>query len=137
MSSTLLKDIYFFKTFTQEELDKVVAITERKQYHAGQQIFNRGDMANRMYFLEIGTVEIAVEDKVLAQIGKGGVFGEMPFLDAGDRSATARTLEETHLIEIDYADLNKVLLNSPEMALKFYIVAARYVSKRLRAFVEH
>lgn len=133
--SNLLKDVFFFKGFSAQELKQVESICERKKYPAGTQIFFEGEEAARMYLIEIGTVHLTHDEKEVAVIGKGGMFGEMPFLDGENRSATATTVEESHLIEISYQKLTRHLLKHPETALKFYMVAARYVSKRLRSLI--
>jgi len=134
--SNLLKDVYFFKTFTPVELQAVEKICERKKYYAHQTIFQKGDAAPAMFLVELGTVKLTRGDEEVATAGKGGMFGEMPFLDGGDRSATAVTIEESHLIEITYKKLTEFLLHNSETALKFYMVFARYVSKRLRTTLE-
>ncbi|QQR81864.1 MAG: cyclic nucleotide-binding domain-containing protein [Deltaproteobacteria bacterium] len=132
----LLKDVYFFKNFSTDELKLIEPICVRTKYAAQHLIFNSGDPASKMFLIEVGTVNLIKNNKIIASIGKGGMFGEMPFLDDGNRSTSAQTLEETHLIEIPYIKMAQLLLNNPETALKFYTTFARYVSKRLRNTLE-
>ncbi len=134
--SDLLKDVYFFKNFSADELKSIEPMCERTKCPAHHTIFNSGDPAAKMFLVEVGTVSLIKNEKIIANVGKGGMFGEMPFLDDGDRSTKAQTLEETHLIEIPYTKLTQFLLNNPETALKFYTTFARYVSKRLRNALE-
>ena len=135
----LLKEFYFFKSFSPAELDAIEAISERASIHPNHVIFKEGDEASSMYLVESGSVKILRRDNagIIARIGKGGgPFGEMPFLDGGTRSGTAMAVEETSLIKIPYTKLATVLLNDPETALKFYEVAAKVVSHRLRLTLE-
>ncbi len=135
----LLKEFYFFKQFTQEELKAIETISEKVPVPANQVVFKEGDEASAMFLVESGAVKILRRESsgVIARIGKGGgPFGEMPFLDGGRRSATVMTVEETVLIKIPYTRLATVLLNHPETALKFYEVAAKVISHRLRLTLE-
>ena len=103
----LLKDVYFFKNFSADELKLIEPICERTKYPAHHVIFNSGDAAAKMFLVEVGTIHLNKNDKTIANVGKGGMFGEMPFLDDGTRSTSAQTTEETHLIEIPYTKLTQ------------------------------
>lgn len=135
----LFQEMYFFQSFTPAEIKRVEEISKKKHYLANQSIFQEGDEAAKLFLVESGSVKISKngETEGILTIGQGGMFGEMPFLDGGGRSATATAIEETHLIEIPYTKLSTVLLNHPEMALKFFSAAAKYVSKRLRLTTEN
>lgn len=134
----LLKEIYFFKSFTDAELKKIIPIVTRGKFPSGHALFHEGDEALALYLVEIGTVKIfkETEKASVTSIGKGGTFGEMAFLDGGKRSATATTGEETHLIEIPYSKLSSMLVQDSELAVKFFETAAKYMSRRLRATTE-
>ena len=135
---SLLKEIYFFKSFTDAELNKLVPLVVREKFSSGHTIFHEGQEAQALYLVEIGTVKIfkETEKSYVTSIGKGGTFGEMAFLDGGKRSATATTAEETHLIEIPYSKLSAILVQDSELAVKFFETAAKYMSRRLRATTE-
>ena len=130
----LLRKIFFFKDFTDNEISLVDKIALRSTFAAGQKIFTEGEEASQMYLVVLGTIQIVKGDseKEVAKIGPGETFGELPFLDGGERSAAAVALEKTELLQVPYSKLVTALLNNPETALKFYIVFAKYVSRRLR-----
>jgi HD-GYP domain-containing protein (c-di-GMP phosphodiesterase class II) len=56
------------------------------------------------------------EEILLAEEGEGGFFGEMALLDEGPRSATARALEPTILLEISRDDFRILLKQAPLLA---------------------
>lgn len=134
----LLKASHLFKEFDSKEIEWIESISKRNFYSAGQKIFSEGDEATKMKLVASGTVSILREasGQEIIKIGKGETFGEMPFLDGGMRSATAMACGETELIEISYNKLSNLLINHPDMALKFYIVFAKFVSKRLRSTMQ-
>lgn len=73
-----------------------------KRFSAGEEIFRSGDTARNAYIIEKGKVEVSVEsdDKkiVIAELGKGELFGEMSMIDDAPRSATITAIEETEVV---------------------------------------
>ena len=57
-------------------------------------VFRQGDQGSSAFILQTGTVEIVIMtdngEKVLAEIGQGGIFGEMALIDDQPRMASAR-----------------------------------------------
>lgn len=72
---------------------------DRRVFYAGSEIFREGSQGSEMFIIESGKVEIwkgtKENRKVLAQIGKNSVFGEMALIDDVPRMASALALEET------------------------------------------
>ena len=130
-----LKEFYFFKQFGPEELGAIEEISGEVQYPPDHLVFKEGDEASSMYVVEKGSVKILKPGAggVIARIEEGGgPFGEMAFLDGGQRSAAAMTEGKTAVSKIPYTKLATLLLNRPETALKFYETAAKVLSHRLR-----
>lgn len=77
-------------------------VIERKVIYPGQIIFKVGDEGDRAYLVQEGQVEIFRPDEIggerlLGEIGKGGIFGEMALVDDQPRMASARAKEQTTL----------------------------------------
>lgn len=72
----------------------VSEILERRTLRDGDTIFRQGEQGSSAFIVQSGEVAISVNDgndeKVLATIGQGGVFGEMALIDDKPRMATAR-----------------------------------------------
>lgn len=131
--ASLLKAIYFFSNFSDEEMGLIQEISDSKKYASNETVFEEGSEAVRLYLVAEGSLSVQKDGQEVARLGQGETFGEMPFLDGGTRSATILSQEPSELVEIPYSKLSTILLNHPEMALKFYIIFAKHVSKRLRA----
>ena len=56
---------------------------------AGQVIFAQGGVADQMYAIIEGEVEILINGKLLETTAAGGIVGEMALIDSSHRSATA------------------------------------------------
>lgn len=138
MDTSILKQIYLFGDFSDAELKKVASITEAKNFLPGQDIFSIGQAASSFYVVVMGSVKITVNsgegDEIqIRNLGSGSHFGEMPFMDGEQRSATVQAIENSHLAEIPYAKLQALLEQDPAMACKFYRSTARFLAVRLRA----
>jgi EAL domain-containing protein (putative c-di-GMP-specific phosphodiesterase class I) len=74
---------------------------------AGEVIFAEGDPPNGAYLIESGRIEITTmqmgERRVLGELGRGMLLGEMAVLDDSPRTATARALTDCRLTRIDAA----------------------------------
>lgn len=88
-------------------------IIERKVLYAGQYVFREGEEGNLAYLVQDGRVEIikrtATGDKLLGDVSRGGIFGEMALIDNQPRMASARAAEQTTLIIVTREQFEKKL----------------------------
>jgi len=68
-------------------------------------------------------------ESLIALMGPGDLFGELGFLDGFDRSAQARTLEDTTVLAVPYAPLRAIYENNPNALWN----AVRLLGRRLRS----
>jgi CRP-like cAMP-binding protein len=110
------------------------AIAERKTYIAGDLVYSEGDVADALFIVEMGTVDVVSKGKeiVFATIGSGQRFGELAFFERGTRPASASARERTYLVRIPYERLSKVLTERPELALLVYRNACAFFAKNFR-----
>ena len=131
----LLKSFYLFTGVTSNDLNALEAIVERKVYIAGDHVYNEGDVADALFLIQMGAVDIEPRDKkvVFATIGNGQGFGELAFFERGTRPASAFARERTHILQIPYEPLSKVLSGRPELALLVYRNACAFFAKHFRS----
>ena len=87
----------------------------------GDYLFREGDFDKTAFIIESGAIELLKNtgDKqvVLAEVGKGALFGEMAVIDNSARSASARAKSACVLTVIDETKLKSYLSSSPTVAL--------------------
>ena len=54
----LLKNFYLFTDVTSNDLQALEAIVERRFYMAGDLIYGEGEVADALFLIEMGTVDI-------------------------------------------------------------------------------
>jgi EAL domain-containing protein (putative c-di-GMP-specific phosphodiesterase class I) len=75
---------------------------DRRRFSPGDLIFQKGEPGDCAFLIEAGQVEISDPDLgcVLARIGEGELIGEIALIDQNPRTATARAIQGTVLIEV-------------------------------------
>lgn len=93
-----------------------------KRYAMGTVIFEENEPGNRMFVIRRGRVRIyrKVNDTeiVLATLGPGEFFGEMALLEKLPRSASAQTIEDSLLIEVDQKTFELMIRKNAEIAVR-------------------
>ena len=97
-------------------------------FKTGETIFKNNDPGDVMYLVTRGEVEILIHDKVVEEVGPGGVIGEMALLDNAPRSATATAKTDCLLLAIDRERFQSQVAKSPNFALQ----VMRIMAERLR-----
>ncbi|KKL79289.1 hypothetical protein LCGC14_2016330 [marine sediment metagenome] len=118
---------------SEYDLHQIDQITVERNFHAGEIIIQEQTKAAGFFIIDSGKVEISKkfsdgEEMVLGIHSDGEFFGEMALLDEGLRSATARALIPTRILEISSRDFKNLLYKAP--VLGYSIV--KEMSSRLR-----
>jgi CRP-like cAMP-binding protein len=95
---------------------------------AGTTIFEEGEQGKSMFAIKRGRVAIMVDGVTVDTLAEDEVFGEMALLEQATRSASAVTLEETELVEIDEPQFYLFVRRNPHFALQLM----QLLSERLR-----
>jgi CRP/FNR family transcriptional regulator, cyclic AMP receptor protein len=120
MVTALLAGVDFFRVFSADAFEVVAACAEVRALGRGDVLFEEGDEAAELYVVERGRIAIASRsldgrESVLALMGRGDLFGELPLFDGQGRSALARALEPSSVCAVPYAPLREVLMQRPEL----------------------
>jgi len=83
---------------------------------AGTQVFAAGDVAEHMFVVQEGRVDITRGDQVLERVGPGGMFGEMAMIDGSTRSADAVAGEDSTILPIDKKRFEFLITETPYFA---------------------
>lgn len=116
-----LKEISFFLEVSEHDLLEIAAISTERHFTVGEIIIEENSKAEGFFIIYKGKIEILKkfedgEEVVLGVYSDGEFFGEMAILDEGPRSATARAMEPTTVMQVSYKDFEKILGVVPQIA---------------------
>jgi CRP/FNR family transcriptional regulator, cyclic AMP receptor protein len=100
-----------------------------RDFKAGDVIFRQGDLAQELFIVQSGEVEIRLGNRVLETLPQYSIFGEMALIDNASRSATAIAASDAKLVPVSEKQFLFLISNTPYFALNVMRVMAR----RLRA----
>jgi MFS superfamily sulfate permease-like transporter len=125
---------------TPRELRVVATAMQRRELKAGDVIFRQGEEAEALYVVTRGSVSaVAVvrgtavaRRQRFASLGPGTMLGEMALLDQAGRSADAVADGDACLLVLSRENLERLLVEQPEVAAKLYRNIAAHLGERLR-----
>jgi voltage-gated potassium channel len=112
---SMVARVPLFAELTASEIADIMQLLRSQQVEAGVVIVRRGDVAQSMYFIADGEVEIELKDKHI-RLGRGHFFGEVAALRRARRSATATAVTRTSLLVLDAHDLHALMDREPRIA---------------------
>jgi len=130
----LLKKVPVFEGLNKRELTAIQNILHRREYSAGEVVFNQGVQASGMYIVADGTVEIVYEPtgQQLAELTEGEFFGELALLGDSIRSAKAVAKTACTLFGFFEADLFDMVERNPRLGVKVMTHLAMVTGERLK-----
>ncbi len=94
-----LKRFLIRESITPQEVTELEALTEYRQYSAGDIILEEGAVNDRLYFLVDGEVQVIQKDEVIATLtSPGDVLGEMSIITKKKCSASNRASKQSTLL---------------------------------------
>ncbi len=120
----LLAGVWLFEQCSRRELNVLQDATTEMQLAAGKLLTEQGEVGRHFMVIVEGSVEVTRDGTQIALLGPGAFFGEMSLLDGQPRTATAITLEPTHVLMLTTAAFNEVLATMPSVDRKLLTVLA-------------
>ncbi len=136
-----LKNVYFFKELSDDEIKFIQSVCHEKEYEAGEVIFKEKSRADKFYIILDGTVEVWKDfdenyRDLLAVHSKGKLFGEMSLIDDLPRSAAVVAKTRVKLLYINRADFHRIITENSSIALSVMRSVSLMVRKSNETFVE-
>ncbi len=121
-----------FQGFTEEELREVERVTHLRSFPRGRVIYSPGETGEALFLLREGAVQIyriSPEGRklVIAQLLPFSFFGEMSCIGQGMYDTYAEVVEDSLVLTMDCAVLNRLLLTRPEVARRILEAFGRRV----------
>jgi len=119
--ATELRSMSLFRHFTDELIIPIAKIAAASPFAVDEVIFAEGDTTRDLKIVREGAVRIArttpIGVQVLTNLDAGSLFGEVSYLDALPRSATAAGLDEGSLFTLSADSLDAVVESNRELAV--------------------
>jgi CRP-like cAMP-binding protein len=127
-----LKSIPLFAQLTYQQLVRIMNLTRIVPFGASDVLCYEGDMAEELFVILRGEVQLTTAEEPIAIMRTGSHFGEMALIDATPRSATARALTDGKLLLINREDFYEILRKEAPLAVKLLWSFVQELSARLR-----
>ncbi len=118
-----LQSIDIFRDLSEEDLGQIAGILPKTNVARGHVVYHQDDRAEEVFLLESGRVRLSRLSPTgkrleIALLSPGTFFGEMPLLGVHMRNVEAEAVEDCTLCAIRTADVERVILSQPIVALR-------------------
>ena len=118
-----LMDIYHssvLKVLDEYQVEELSSNVKIMRYESGEQLIRKGELAESMYFISEGHLEVSIQDnegndKVVATLWPGDCVGEMSLLTGEPRSANVFARSKVVLLELTKDHLAPIFEESPKL----------------------
>lgn len=137
-STKCFAKLWLFKNFNEEEYGLLKSIGKQKIFSKGQTVFFQGAPADEIFLIKSGRIKLLKyftdgSEAILDFRKNGDLFGENAFLDEGIFPMHAIAIEETLTCGAKKADLEKIILNNPNIGLTIM----KNMSEKIAALTNH
>ena len=137
-TASFLATIPLLNGIEEAELEELASIMRQRDVPAGKVLWREGDEAQAMFLIVDGRVSVTLrlpgERSVdVTTLGPGEMLGEIPLLDGGRHSATARVAEPARLLSLSRADFAALVSRGHPSAFALKRRIARLTCSRLRS----
>jgi CRP-like cAMP-binding protein len=121
-----------FQGFDAEELREVERVTTTRTFKRGDLLYMPGETGEALFLLRSGAVQIyrmSPEGRklVIAQLLPFSFFGEMSCIGQGMYDTFAEVVEDSTIVTMNCAVLNRLLITKPEVARRILEAFGRRV----------
>lgn len=138
----LKQDLRFFRFLSEADTVILAPYFECRQVTVGDVLWNEGDEAAFAAFVMSGKIEekknteFAGRQVVIGVYSQGTVIGEFSLIDGLPRAVTAACLEDAQLLLLPKENLDKLLVDHPDLGIKLLKGVLLTLSLRLRKSFE-
>lgn len=118
----VLAQTTLFANAPADVLSSLASRARQRELTRGDKLFGEGDAPDALYVVLSGRIAIAIDNRpydnresVMALMEEGDLFGELAMLDDGPRSAAARALEPTVVLELRYDDVLPIIRDNHDL----------------------
>ena len=133
-----IKQLEFFNVFSQEQLEEISKITEKRNYEKGALVYQRGYRADHIYVVIKGLISLnrlEPGEKIGISFEKreqGELFGAACFMEPQEYTLTAVCMADSEVMVLDTNKLLEICERDPELGYKFVKEVAQIYFERYK-----
>lgn len=121
------------------EKRKLLKVSNVMRVPKGEPVFIEGQLGAEMYYILSGVIDIVKREgkqqRRLAVMGEGDVFGELSLVTKKERMASAVARSDSEVLAISEEGLVKLRKRNPEIATKVFLNMFRIITARMRSLI--
>lgn len=126
------KGVSAFHGFTDDEVERCLTRSNVIECATGDRVLKKGGVARNIFVVLAGTLEVRDEDRVVAVLRTGEVFGEMAFLLERPRVLdTYAASANVRVLSLSESTLRKMIADDPVVAAKLLMNVSKMLCVRL------
>ncbi|WP_298822474.1 cyclic nucleotide-gated ion channel [uncultured Roseibium sp.] len=114
---SMVARVPLFEDLKATEIAEVSKLLQAQSVRKGMTIADRGDVADRMYFISDGEVEIKLPHDTV-YLGEGSFFGELALINQTRRTATVSAYSDCQLLVLEAEALRQLMDRDEALAKK-------------------
>ncbi|GBD88006.1 cAMP receptor protein [bacterium BMS3Abin03] len=132
-----LENFNLFEGLKSESMDELNRISSMQNISKNQPVYFPNEPSNSIYFLKKGRVKLSRmspggKEMIIGLVNRGEVFGELAYLDEGERKDFATTMDEVLVCAINKDDFKQFVEQNPELNLRL----TKLMGLKLRKYSE-
>jgi len=135
MLKEILRGVELFDGLTEDDLEQVASLCQEREIEPGELLVKEGDRGDELFIITSGFVEVLLETprRVVVNLGRGQITGEMALVDGGPRSATLRAISEPTIVQVIHrSDFDNLCDNNTRLGYIVFRNLAADLSFKLR-----
>lgn len=118
-----LRSLQFFNEMSDDELDVLSEIINKKDFASGETIFNESEEGHSLYIIKKGEIKVCKvgpdgELLTLTVLKDDDIFGEMSFLDERTHSSTIIAISDIETFVLEKPDFEGLVDTHPRIVYK-------------------
>ena len=129
----LMHGTFLFDKMNEQEILRVMQIGHIVQFREGDAIVEEGSASDAFFVVLQGQCNVYKGPELLATIGRGGHFGELGLIDAGERSADVIAASAVECMAMSRDDLFALFRDDRDLANKILMALLLNIAGRVRS----
>ena len=101
----ILRNVMLFANLPESELESVANLCYERKLERGEVLAEQGGPGDELFLVTEGFVEVSIggqdeANRVVVNLGRGQIIGEMALIDQGPRSATVRAISDPTIVQV-------------------------------------